>query len=312
MFKHLFLDRNDRSSRANYRNRMKIIAIANQKGGVGKTTTAINLSAGLAQRQQRVLLIDLDPQAYATRGIGHEADGDDSMYHPLLGSCGMEEKIVASRLANLSIIPSGMDLAGVEIELARMDDHLVRLRRLLTDYKKHDQFDFCILDTPPSLGVLMTSALAAADEILIPLQCEWFGLEGLAKIVQVIEQIREAGANPQLTLEGIIMTMYDGRTNLSRQVVEEVSTYFPAQLYNTVIPRSIRIGEAPSHGKTIFEHDPSGNASIAYGNAADEFLTRHKVFAPPATAPATAPANAHAATVPAADHNATHNDNATL
>ena len=135
-------------------------------------------------------------------------------------------------------------------------------------------------------------------------------MEGLAKIVQVIEQIREAGANPQLTLEGIIMTMYDGRTNLSRQVVEEVSTYFPAQLYNTVIPRSIRIGEAPSHGKTIFEHDPSGNASIAYGNAADEFLTRHKVFAPPATTPA--------ATVPAADHNdnathnATHNDSATL
>ena len=131
-------------------------------------------------------------------------------------------------------------------------------------------------------------------------------MEWLAKIVQVIEQIREAGANPQLTLEGIIMTMYDGRTNLSRQVVEEVSTYFPAQLYNTVIPRSIRIGEAPSHGKTIFEHDPSGNASIAYGNAADEFLTRHKVFAPPA--------NAHATTVPAADHNdnATNNDNATL
>lgn len=273
------------SAKSHYRrNRMNIIAIANQKGGVGKTTTAINLSSGLALRQQRVLLIDLDPQANATSGLGHESDGDgdDTIYHPLLGECDLEEKIVPSRIENLSLIPSGMDLAGVEIELARMDDHLVRLRKLLADYKKQNQFDFCILDTPPSLGVLMTSALAAADEILIPLQCEWFGLEGLAKIVQVIEQIRETGANPELNLEGILMTMYDGRTNLSRQVVEEVSNYFPAQLYNTVIPRSIRIGEAPSHGKTIFEHDPSGNASIAYTNAADEFLARHKVFAPPA------------------------------
>ncbi len=261
---------------------MKIIAIANQKGGVGKTSTAINLAAGLAHRQQRVLLIDLDPQANATSGLGHEPDGDDSIYHPLLGQCSLEEKITPSRLANLSLIPSGMDLAGVEIELARMDDHLVRLRKLLNDYKKHDEFDFCIMDTPPSLGVLMTSALAAADEILIPLQCEWFGLEGLAKIVQVIQQIQDSGANPDVILEGIIMTMYDGRTNLSRQVVEEVSNYFPSQLYKTVIPRSIRIGEAPSHGKTIFEHDPSGNASVAYGNAADEFLTRHKIFAPPA------------------------------
>jgi len=156
----------------------------------------------------------------------------------------------------------------------------MRLRNLLSNSKQHNRFDFCILDTPPSLGVLMTSALAAADEIIIPLQCEWFGLEGLAKIVQVIEQIRDSGANPNVLLEGILMTMYDGRTNLSRQVVEEVATYFPSQLYNTVIPRTIRIGEAPSHGKTIFEHDPSGTGSIAYGNAADEFLTRHSVCGP--------------------------------
>jgi len=260
---------------------MKIVAVANQKGGVGKTTTAINLSAGLARRGQRVLLIDLDPQANATSGIGHEPDGDESMYQPLLGECSVEDKIISSRLPNLSRVVSGMDLAGVEVELARMDDHLTRLRKLLTELKQSNNYDFCILDTPPSLGVLMTSALAAADEILIPLQCEWFGLEGLAKIVQVIEQIRDSGANSSLLLEGILMTMYDGRTNLSRQVVEEVANYFPSQLYHSVIPRSIRIGEAPSHGKTIFEHDPSGSGSKAYGEVADEFLTRHTVCAPP-------------------------------
>lgn len=265
---------------------MKVIAIANQKGGVGKTTTAINLSAALAARGQRVLLIDLDPQANATSGIGHEPDGAESMYYPLIGESTMEEKIIPSRLANLSLIPSGMDLAGVEIELARMDDHLMRLRNLLAGAKEHNGYDFCILDTPPSLGVLMTSALAAADEILIPLQCEWFGLEGLAKIVQVIEQIRDTGANPNVTLEGILMTMYDGRTNLSRQVVEEVANYFPSQLYNTVIPRSIRIGEAPSYGKTIFEHDPNGSGSEAYGKVADEFLIRHAVCGPPIAAQA--------------------------
>jgi len=265
---------------------MKIIATANQKGGVGKTTTAINLSAGLAIRGQRVLLIDLDPQANTTSGIGIEPDGAESMYYPLIGEGSMEDKIIPTRLENLSLIPSGMDLAGVEIELARMDDHLMRLRNLLAASKQHNSFDFCILDTPPSLGVLMTSALAAADEILIPLQCEWFGLEGLAKIVQVIEQIRETGANPNVTLEGILMTMYDGRTNLSRQVVEEVANYFPAQLYNTVIPRSIRIGEAPSHGLTIFEHDPNGIGAKAYGDATDEFLTRHSVCGPPLAAQA--------------------------
>ena len=263
---------------------MKIVATANQKGGVGKTTTAINLSAGLAARGQRVLLIDLDPQANATSGIGSEPDGAESMYYPLIGESSMEEKIIPTRLPNLSLIPSGMDLAGVEIELARMDDHLMRLRNLLAASKEHNSYDFCILDTPPSLGVLMTSALAAADEILIPLQCEWFGLEGLAKIVQVIDQIRDTGANPNVTLEGIVMTMYDRRPNLSRQVVDEVANYFPSQLYNTVVPRTIRIGEAPSHGKTIFEHDPSGIGAKAYNDVADEFLTRHSVSGPPLAA----------------------------
>lgn len=254
---------------------MKIIAIANQKGGVGKTTTSISLAAGLAKLGKNILLVDLDPQANATSGIGIEPSGEGSVYHCLVAEEPLENKIIATRMERLSLIPAGMDLAGVEIELARRDDHLTRLRDVLSQLKKTSNYDYVILDTPPSLGVLMTSALASADEVVIPLQCEWFGLEGLAKIVHVIDEIKSAGVAPHLTLTGIIMTMYDGRTNLSKQVVEEVENYFPEQLYERIIPRSVKIGEAPSFGKTIFEHDPSGPGSRAYKSVAIEFLERH-------------------------------------
>lgn len=254
---------------------MKIVAIANQKGGVGKTTTAINLSAALAARGKKILLLDLDPQANATSGLGMEASSESCLYHPLIGQATIQSKVARSRLENLSIIPSDMDLAGVEIELAQMPDYLSKLRELIVSLRDSHNFDYVILDTPPSLGILMTSALAAADEIVIPLQCEWFGLEGLAKIVHLIDRIKESEISPQVTLEGILMTMYDGRTNLSRSVVEEVAKYFPEQLYRAIIPRSIRIGEAPSYGRTIFEHDPAGLGAQSYNAFADEFLQRH-------------------------------------
>ena len=253
---------------------MKIIAIANQKGGVGKTTTAINLSGALAYRGKKILLLDLDPQANATSGLGEEATSEGCMYLPLIGQARLEDNIIPTRIENLSLVPGDMDLAGVEIELAQMPDYLSRLRQLLVELEKTHDYDYIILDTPPSLGILMTSALAAADEIVIPLQCEWFGLEGLAKIVHIIEHVREAGIGSPAILEGILMTMYDGRTNLSKQVVEEVQNYFPEQLYKAIIPRSIRIGEAPSYGLTIFEHDRGGAGAIAYEQFAEEFLKR--------------------------------------
>ncbi len=252
---------------------MKVIAIANQKGGVGKTTTAISLAAGLAMLGKKVLLLDLDPQANATSGLGLEADS--SIYYPLIGEASILDKVVSTRIDNLYMVPSGMDLSGVEIELARRDDHLTFLREMLAGVRDSSDFDYCLLDTPPSLGVLMTSSLASADEVLIPLQCEYFGLEGLAKIIHIISQIKESGAAPDLLLSGIIMTMYDGRTNLSRQVVEEVTKHFPEHVYERVVPRTIRISEAPSFGKTIFEHEPSGVGARAYYAIAHEFLERH-------------------------------------
>ena len=255
---------------------MKLIAIANQKGGVGKTTTAVNLSAGLAERGKRVLLIDLDPQANATSNLGIESMSGLSLYASLIGNEEVSQRILPTRLENLFLIPGDIELVGAEVEVARSEQHLTRLRDVLRagGLAADAPFDFVIMDCPPSLGILMANALAAADELLVPIQCEYFALEGLSKIVSLIEQVKASGANPNLRIGGIVMTMFDGRTNLSNQVVSEVRKHFEATIYQTCIPRSVRLGEAPSFGQTIFEYDPHGVAAAAYRKLADEFIRR--------------------------------------
>ena len=254
---------------------MKIIAIANQKGGVGKTTTAVNLGSALAELGHRILIIDLDPQANATSSFGLQAVEQTSLYEPLLGGASITEKIFPTQRDDLFIVPADIDLAGAEVEIARMPDHLTRLAETLKPLHTDETFDFVLLDCPPSLGILMTNALAAADELLTPIQCEYFALEGLVKIVRLVEQVRDSGANARLELGGIVMTMFDGRTNLSEQVVAEVRQHFGERVYQTVIPRSVRLSEAPSFGKSILEYAPSGPAAQAYRALAREFIQRH-------------------------------------
>ncbi len=265
---------------------MRIIAVANQKGGVGKTTTAVNLGAALAEEGQRILLIDLDPQGNATSALGMQEVEAETLYHALLGHSEVTNVILPTRLTNLFLIPSDLDLAGAEVEIARMDNHLTRLAGTLAVLREDNAFDFVLLDCPPSLGILMSNALAAADEILTPIQCEYFALEGLVKIVRVVDQIRASGANDQIEIRGIVMTMFDSRTNLSAQVVSEVREHFGERVYQTVVPRTVRLSEAPSFGQTILEYDSSGTGARAYRSLAREFLDRHSAASPAPAVPA--------------------------
>lgn len=252
----------------------KVIAVANQKGGVGKTTTSINLAACLAAAGKRVLLFDLDPQANATSGVGLEKTEGASAYRPLLGEGVLLDKIKPTAFERLEVIPSEVDLCAADIELSRMENHLFRVSQNLQPIVDSQRFDFILIDCPPSLGVLTLNAFAAADSLLVPLQCEYYALEGISMINRILRQLRDGGTNPRLELIGVLMTMFDGRTRLSQQVVSEVREHFGDKVFETLIPRTTRLAEAPSFGKPIIHYDKHSAGAAAYEMFAQEFLKR--------------------------------------
>ena len=248
--------------------------IANQKGGVGKTTTAINLAAALAAQKIPTLLIDLDPQGNATSGLGVERVEGRSVYRPLHGEGNVTDMIVETSIPNLWLLPSEEDLAAAEVELAQTENYLQRLRLCLQPIHDSERFRAIIIDCPPALGMLSMNSLAAADFLLIALQCEYLALEGLGQILKVVQRLKDAGVNPKLEVGGVAMTMYDIRTKLARQVVDEVRQHLPDKIFESVIPRTVRLSEAPSFGKTIFAYDPSSPGASAYKNLAKEVVAR--------------------------------------
>jgi len=248
----------------------RIIAVANQKGGVGKTTTTVNLAASLAGMGKKVLLVDIDPQGNSTSGLGVDKRRcEKTVYDCLINEEKMENVAVQTEYENLSICPSNLNLSGAEIELISVMGRENRLKASLESVK--DVYDFIFIDTPPSLGLITINTLTAADSVMIPIQCEFYALEGVSQLVDSIKRIKKA-LNPSLFIQGIVMTMYDARTNLAVQVVDEVKRFFPGKVYKTIIPRNVRISEAPGFGKPVIYYDKASKGAEAYGELAAELI----------------------------------------
>ncbi len=248
----------------------KIITVANQKGGVGKTTTAVNLAASIGEEGKKVLLVDIDPQGNACSGLGIDKENTDkSIYEVIIFKEDINPVIKETQFKNLSVVPVNVNLAGAQIELVETDDRETRLKNALKPIV--DNYDFIIIDCPPSLGILTINGLVAGDTVLIPLQCEYYALEGLAQLLRTISMIQKS-LNKDLQIEGVLLTMYDTRTNLSNQVVEEATAYFKEKVYKTIIPRNVKLGEAPSYGKPITDYDSSSVGAKSYKKLAKELL----------------------------------------